>query len=348
MLKKSLKIAFLSVLLVGCTKAANLSVQALSSTLVQMKSTFANPFTQNYDTNKYAVFSGQCLNIITSLQISFNEGPWLNVPSSTAPLNGNQTINSVVYPYTETLTPLGTYDVDCSDGSFYFWIYSHQFDQMVFDSLGLTPSNSQVYKISIRGVSGSYATEPTVYNSPNSGAPSQLSLYKGGPAGAAANTCAYFTVSLEDANGKNAKYSSDIPFSLSHSINSTSDTPTFYSSNADCIINSPGTALSNSSLKVPAQQSEFYLFYNVSSSAIVGDVHNFSVSYGGSPISLGTAHGSLSMTIKANNTQYIDIAAPYQMVPNLCYPLKVDLRTYGGAFVNSSAETFNISSSLKW
>ena len=326
MLKKSLKIAFLSILLVGCTKAANLSVQALSSTLVQMKSTFANPFTQNYDINKYAVFSGQCLNIITSLQISFNEGPWLNVPSSTTPLNGNQTINGVVYPYTETLTPSGTYDVDCSDGNFYFWIYSHQFDQMVFNSLGTIPSNSQVYKISIRGVSGSYATEPTVYNSPNFAAPSQIALYKGGPTGAAANTCAYFIVSLEDANGKNAKYSSDIPFSLSHSINSVSDTPTLYSTNADCILNSPGTALLNGSLKIPAQQSEFYLFYHVPSTAALGEVHNFSVIYGGSPISLGTVHGSLSMTIKDITTQYIDIAAPYQMVPEMTVAVEFNFK----------------------
>ena len=304
MITRCLKLLFLSATLAGCTKAAIPTVQALSTTLVQMKTSSPSPFTQAFNTNKYAVFSGQCLTIITNLQISFNDGPWVSVPSTAAsPVNGTYAINGVPYPYTEVSTPTGSYDIDCSDGTFNFWIYEHQLDELVFNSLGLLPTNSNINKVSIRGVSGSYTTEPTVFVSPfQSGPPTKIALNKASPVnGTGIGQCAELVISLRSSDDKYSNYASDIPMSLTHSKNGITDNGfVLYPNYNDCSSGTAAVQMSPTSLKISSGNSTLRVFYSPVSPSI-GDNHSFAVSYANSPIALDTSHALVSFSIKSGS-----------------------------------------------
>ena len=345
MIIRLIQLFIIGITLAGCTKAAIPSVQALSTTLVQMKTSSANPFTQNFNANKYAVFTGQCLNIITSLQISFNDSPWVNIPTTAgSPVNGTYPINGVSYPYTETITAPGFYDVDCSDGSFNFWIYEHQLDELLFMSSGLTPGNSNINKVSIRGVSGSYATEPTVFTSPfQKGPPTKISLQKSFPSfGSGVGQCVELIVSVRAADDKYTNYSADLLFSLNHSKNGVADSglmlyPDFY----DCGNGTTSAQISPATLKISAGMSTLRVYY-MPVSASIYDTHVFTVIYGNSPIALDTSAAIASFTIKSSSSTYLEVTAPYKIIWSSCYPINVTVKAYSGPNPSTSNATINI------
>ncbi len=344
-------ITFLSVIvtlsLSGCTKAANLAVQALSTTLVAMKTTNVNPFNQDFKANKYALFSGTCLDIITSLQISFNDGSWQNISMTTpSPVNGTYPINGTLYPYTETLTPSGPYDVNCSDSTFYFWIYEHHLDEMIFNSFRVLPTvDLNITKIAIRGVSGSYTTEPTVYMSPH--IPAKLTLEKDNPSlGTAPGHCSELIINLRSGSDLFARHSAAIPFSLAHKINSTIEPPyDLYSSYEGCLNLNPLTKLSPTSLEIPANQSSLRVFHKMPAiaDAPVGQIHEFKINYGNSPIALDISLGVVSFVVKDPSSIYFDVDAPYKILLGMCYPVDITIREYSGALFTTN-DTINISS----
>ncbi len=347
MLNRFLRIVVIGFILAGCSKAAIPSIQALSGTLVQLKTSNASPFSQTFDTNQYAVFSGQCLNIITTLQISFNDGPWVAVPtSSTSAITGYYSPVGSPYNYFYTEKSAnglyGNYDVDCSDGNFNFWIYAHQADELIYNSLGVKPEVSNVYKVAIRGASGIYTTEPTVYQSSNSLPPSQITLQKMEPSdGSLPNSCIGLTVGLTSADGNRTTTYSDILFSLSHTVSGVLETgpnPIFYSTPADCsTLSSP---LSAASLKIPANQKEIVLFYRVSNSAFNTEPHVFTANALSSPLSPSAA--SINFTIQPTGAKYIEILAPYRVIQNTCYPFDVNLKDYSSAQLGTNSDIFTV------
>lgn len=355
MTKQVLMAVMISGLFLGCTKSALPSVQALSSTLVEMKATGVSPFDQNFNANKYAIFSGSCLTIITNLQISFNGGPWVDIPASAPiPLNGNDTINGITYPYTETLTPGGTYDVNCSDGNFNFWLYGHQVDEMIFQSQGIAPNIVDISQISLRGISGAYATSPTLYISPYKSTPSKITLIKSAPIDAMAGTCAELIVGLKSADNKSANSSAAIPFSLSHTINGASDSSLMvYLNPSDCSTANTPAQVSASALSIPSNKNELRVYYAIpaggSSGGNLGDNHIFNVNYSNNPITLDLAFASKSFLIKPSTTKYLDIQNPYKILINTCYPITINSKDYSGAAYNSTSDVFtvNVSADLE-
>ncbi len=348
MFLKIFRIFFIGLSLGGCTKAANMAVQALSTTLVQLKTSSPSPFNQNFDIDKYAVFKGQCLNIITTLQISLDDSPWVNVPLATAAVPvTSYTINGSPYSYSEAAIPMsvGNYDIDCSDGTFNFWIYEHQIDEMIFQAFAAIPSiNRDPNKVSIRGVSGSYTTEPTEFisNHTNNNIATKLELQKFAPStGALLNQCVELVALLKGDNGQFASYStSDLILSVTHQINSISEpSPSFYS-DGSC---SPGGLLNSAGIKILKDRSEFRFHYRMPASA-VGDIHQFIASFASSPPAQFTVtQAPISFPIKADTDLLVDIFAPWKIVEGVCYPVSVNFRKYDNSFGSlSQNETFSI------
>ena len=327
----------------GCTKAALPSVQALSTTLVQMKTTGLSPFDQTYDLQKYVVFSGECLSIITGLQISLGGSAWINVPAvNSGPINGPYTINGATYNYIETSTPPSAYDVNCADGSYYFFFYQHQVDELLFQYKGITPNtNSDVGTISIRGVSGAYTTAATTYTSNNgSGIPAQIFISKTAPSqGSLANVCAEIVIGLRSSDGRSATSSSAIPFSLSHSFNGTVNSFYLYSNNSDCVGALAPNQISPLALQIPVNKSEVRFFYPVPSGT-PGFIHHFSVNYSNSPIALDTSNATLDFPIQTIARRYFDSDGTFMKVlAGACYPITLFPKTYDGISYSATSDT---------
>ncbi len=348
MFEKLIRLLIIGVTLGSCTKAAIPTVQALSSTLVQMKTSSASPFDQNFNSNKYAIFTGQCLNIITTLQISFNDGPWANVPTSAgSPLNGTNTINGVSYSYTETTTAPGSYDIDCSDGSFNFWIYEHQLDELIYASSGLTPGNSNVNKVAIRGVSGAYATEPTVFFSPyQKGPPAKISIQKAGArVGNSASQCAEFVIALRSSDDKFTNYPSDIPLSLTHTKNGISDSSfVLYSNSSDCMNTTTSAQILPNTLKISSNNSTTRVYYFVPAGATTGDNHSFAVSYANNPITLDASSAVANFTIKNGSSTYLEVLSPEKIISSSCYPIDLNIKFYNGSSPSVSSANISMTS----
>lgn len=309
------KVIVLASLLWGCSKP-KVEMASFNSSLAQMKSVGTGPFDQDISVNKYVVFQGQCISIVTDFQIKIDSGNWHFIPYH-APTAGSG----------ETAPSSLTYDVSCSDGTYTFWVFESQF--MSWLTLDGRATNESVDTISLRGLAGSFATEPTVYVNTNhsNNTPANIGIYKTwAPAGALSGQCVEVAVRLTSVNGDSASSSSATYFSISGpNIGSG-----LFQNFADCNVSSNSIDAANLLIDPNKHESRYY--YKVPSGS-PGSTVSLALNYSGSL----TASPSLaSFAIKQSTDRYLEFWSPYRVLTGMCYPVKIKIREYSGSSISGS------------
>lgn len=149
--------------LLGCTGPIDPSVEFLSFGMPSLKSSVPSPFEQEFENGHHVIFAGECSQGVSNLEIRINDLAWVPVPSSAAnPISG---VAPNGRTYSESAPSDPTYDVDCSDGRFRFYLYAHQIDNSLIDQ-GRSESIDDedfIQKISLRGLNGPFVTQPLVF-----------------------------------------------------------------------------------------------------------------------------------------------------------------------------------------
>ncbi len=289
----------------------------------QLSSTSPSPFDPTQDAAGHAVFEGACIDIVNGFEIQFNDSPWFQIPT-TAPSNGAGE------------TPVsGTYDLNCADETYKFWIYHSQADTWLFNA-GL--SGMEVDTISIRGVTSLGYTQSTVYVQPPQ-PPTDLKIRATGPKlGVGQNQCMEFNISLHQGDGSYESYDGgNISFSLEKQVNggSASTSYNLFNSWADCQNSSNATLAS--SLIIPQYQQEIRVYYRATEA--IGSTLTFNLSYAQTPIPLVLGSGESRQVKNPSTDVYIDFQVPHSVIPDACYPVEIMSRTYNHNLDSTRGDT---------
>lgn len=234
-------ILFLSTIFLSGCKDTEVSVASLGKKLSAPVLTSANPFSQNFNTQKYAQLKGVCDSRVGNISLSFDNINWTQ-PPSTPDITGTALAGGT------------TNDISCSDGV--FDIYITESDLVNSFHIANTTNISSVY---IKGETLIGDTETVSFIKPT---PKKIILKKEYPRGfAGSGQCEKFKVYLTDEYGNPVDATSDVAFSLESNFNgSISTNIPIYLNDLDCVSDTGHISFLTYAI-IPANNQSIDVFY---------------------------------------------------------------------------------------
>jgi hypothetical protein len=328
MLVRLLSLILISILF-GCT-AATPNVSSIGGSLF-LSSKSPSPFEQESNSGA-VVFSGTCTALSKSFEFRLDGvTAWINVPL-TPPSPGPS----------EWTPAVPIYDLDCSNGTFNFYIFISNILAVASTHYGSLASDYEPHLLEIRTLNSSYEVNPGTINFERP-IPSAYRLSSHESPQWWMGTLereqpVIFEVSLSSSNGREVKpYPSALLLDLTSELASGSSAGlgTFYQENCSSTLDTISRTFTTSDRRkkfcyIPNNvDSGARIRLVVSGNGLVSQSHEFNV----------LALNSVYLQLDAHNDSFFQ-RIPYKLVKGAQYKLKTSLSTFHRPSVNRSVQSF--------